>query len=250
MTKLWQIFCAGALVLAGTASAASAAEAVGKAVKINVTVTGTTGPKSTGDVVYRDEQLRANATGVGQFQLNDGTKLALGPNASIVIDNYVLGEGGTIQRLTLRATKGAFRWISGRSSSAAYRLVTPAGVLGIRGTAVDVQIGSGDTVAVVQLSGSSRFCLDPRDPSTCRDLRRRCDIVVAKPGRITDPKRVSREAVAGIGGGGPAFPFLRDNSKLLPDFRAGNACSLGRRAEGPRGQDRPDRPETQPGSPN
>src|SRR5688500_17114880 len=77
-------------LLAGIAANGNAAEKVGQAVKINVTVTGGSGPMTTGDAVHRDERVRANASGLGQFQFNDGTKLAIGPNATVVIDKYVL----------------------------------------------------------------------------------------------------------------------------------------------------------------
>jgi hypothetical protein len=119
--------------LAGIASPGIADEKVGQAVKINVTVSGASGSMSTGDAVHRNERVRANASGVGQFQFDDGTRLAIGPNANIVIDKYVLGEGGKVKKLTLRATKGTFRWISGKSSSTAFSIVTPAGTMGIRG---------------------------------------------------------------------------------------------------------------------
>jgi hypothetical protein len=120
-------------LLTGIVPNSSAAEKVGQAIKINVTVTGAAGPMSTGDAVHRDERVRANASGVGQFQFDDGTKLAVGPNASVVIDKYVLGEGGKLKKLTVRATKGTFRFISGKSSPSAYTIVTPAGTMGIRG---------------------------------------------------------------------------------------------------------------------
>jgi hypothetical protein len=130
MTLLFGIVLAS---LAGIAANSNAAEKVGSAIKINVTVTGGTGPLSTGDPVHRDERVRANASGVGQFQFDDGSKLAVGPNATVVIDKYVLGEGGKLKKLTVRATKGTFRFISGRSSPSAYTIVTPAGTMGIRG---------------------------------------------------------------------------------------------------------------------
>jgi hypothetical protein len=133
MRKLKYMLFAGICGATGIASDADAAERVGNAVKINVTVTGGAGPMRTGDAVHRDERVRANASGVGQFEFYDGTKLAIGPNANVVIDKYVVGEGGIIKKLTIRATKGTFRFISGRSPSKAYTIVTPAGTLGVRG---------------------------------------------------------------------------------------------------------------------
>jgi hypothetical protein len=128
------------LLLSGVAVAVTvissnghSAEKVGQAVKINVTVTGDAGAIDTGDAVHRNERVRANASGLGQFEFRDGTKLAIGPNANVVIDKFVLGEGGTVKKLTIKATKGTFRFIAGRSSSKAYTIVTPAGTLGVRG---------------------------------------------------------------------------------------------------------------------
>jgi hypothetical protein len=134
MNVLKPLLCAGVLALIFfPLTAANAQEKVGDAVKIDVTVTGQSGSMSTGDPVHRNERVRANASGMGQFEFEDGSKLAVGPNANIVIDKYVLGEGGKVKRLTLRATKGTFRWISGKSPSAAYTIVTPAGTMGVRG---------------------------------------------------------------------------------------------------------------------
>jgi hypothetical protein len=127
------LFVGMLMALISISSIAQSQERVGKAVKISVTVSGAAGSLSTGDPVHRNERVRANRTGLGQFQFRDGTRLAVGPNANVVIDQYVLGEGGTVKKLTIRATKGTFRFISGRSSPKAYTIVTPAGTLGVRG---------------------------------------------------------------------------------------------------------------------
>jgi hypothetical protein len=133
-SKRMTLLCGIVLVsLTGPAPNSDAAEKVGNAVKINVIITGDSGVMSTGDPVHRDERVRANASGVGQFQFDDGSKLAVGPNATVVIDKYVLGEGGKLKKLTVRATKGTFRFISGKSAPSAYTIVTPAGTMGIRG---------------------------------------------------------------------------------------------------------------------
>ena len=135
MPTVTRILILGGLVAAliDVSSIAHAAEKVGQARKIDVTVTGAAGSLSTGDAVHRDERIRANATGLGQFEFQDGTKLAVGPNASVVIDKYVLGEGGKLKKFTIKASRGTFRFIAGKSSAGAYKVSTPAGTLGIRG---------------------------------------------------------------------------------------------------------------------
>jgi hypothetical protein len=133
MLKYTLVVFAAISGFAGMVPFANSAEKVGQAVKVDVTVTGNSGSISTGDAVHRNERVRANASGLGQFEFSDGTKLAVGPNASVVIDKFVLGEGGKLKKLSIKATKGTFRFISGNSSPKAYTIVTPAGTLGVRG---------------------------------------------------------------------------------------------------------------------
>lgn len=227
--------CVGILVLA-SATSATAQERVGEAVKINTAVIGVEGEKTEGDAVYRDELVRANATGLGQFEFHDGTRLAVGPNASVVIDKYVLGAGGTVKKLTIRATKGTFRFIGGRSPPGAYTILTPAGTLGIRGTADEVQILEDGRVIIVHLEGESEFCFDEKDLAlredtiaitptadmpvsdrvNCRVLSNPCDFIIAdkKKRTISEPKPVSDAAVDP-----DTFPILRDDKELVGGFK-------------------------------
>ena len=135
MTRQGMAVLAGTLIvgLVDCSSIGLAAEKVGQARKINVTVTGDAGSFKAGDAVHRNERVRANASGLGQFEFDDGTKLAVGPNASVVVDKYVLGEGGKLKKLSIKATRGTFRFIAGKSNSSAYKVITPAGTLGVRG---------------------------------------------------------------------------------------------------------------------
>lgn len=86
-----------------------------------------------GDPVHRNERVRANASGLGQFGSNSKTEQNWRLVSIVVIDKFVLGEGGKLRRLSIKATKGTFRFIAGKSSSKAYTIVTPAGTLGVRG---------------------------------------------------------------------------------------------------------------------
>ena len=81
----------------------------------------------------------------------------MGPNSSLVLDRSVFVGSSAFKTLSLKATRGTFRWISGKSSSSAYNIDTPFGTLGIRGTAVDFYIGAG-TASVIILEGRAVFC--------------------------------------------------------------------------------------------
>lgn len=135
--------------LAILAGGALAAERVGSTIAAESTVSGegAVGKRviATADPIYRDERLRANLTGMGQFQLGDGTKLVLGRNASLVIDRYVLGGGGKAKTVTLKLLSGSARFVTGASDKRAYRILIPQGTMGVRGTAFDLTVKNGKT---------------------------------------------------------------------------------------------------------
>ena len=77
--------------------------------------------------------------------LGDGTKLVLGRNASLVIDRYVLAGGGKAKTVTLKLLSGTARFVTGASDKRAYRILTPQGTIGVRGTAFDLTVRNGKT---------------------------------------------------------------------------------------------------------
>jgi hypothetical protein len=126
-----------------------AAERVGSTIEAQSTVSGegAVGKRviARADPIYRDERLRSNLTGLGEFQLGDGTKLVLGRNASLVIDRYVIGGGSKAKSVTLKLISGSARFVTGTSDKRAYKIVTPQGTIGVRGTAFDLTVRNGKT---------------------------------------------------------------------------------------------------------
>lgn len=210
-----------AVVIATLPSSAGAAERVGEVVRVSVQVSGQAGALGKGDAIHRDERIRSNASGTGAFVLQDGTKLALGPNSSILIDQFIYRGGAKAEKLVIGATKGTFRWISGNSDSSAYQIRTPSGALSVRGTAFDVYIGADGVTAVALLNGSAEFC----GRRGCERLTRRCDFLLARPdGSITKPKGVVRDL--GINKrAGDVFPFLTGQAGLPRGFKADSTCA-------------------------
>jgi hypothetical protein len=189
---------------------ASAAEPVGEATLIRTEVTGASGPLVVRAPVHRDERIKTSISGLGQFIFRDGTKLAVGAGSSVVIDNYVYDDANSVKKLTIKAAKGTFRWISGNSSSSAYSIVTPAGTIGVRGTAFDFYVGPNGTTAMVLLSGAAQFC----GAGGCKQLRRQCDCVIAtRGGGVSDPRAVDGRTLRALGNQ-RALPFLSGNQQL------------------------------------
>ena len=146
---MWVRIVAIGTFLALFAGNVLAAERVGSTIEAESTVSGegAVGKRviARADPIYRDERLRSNLTGLGQFQLGDGTKLVLGRNASLVIDRYVIGGGSKAKTITLKLISGSARFVTGASDKRAYKIVTPQGTIGVRGTAFDLTVRNGKT---------------------------------------------------------------------------------------------------------
>jgi hypothetical protein len=69
--------------------------------------------------------------------LQDGTRVAMGPNTKLEIDTYVYSPGeGKLESL-LRLIRGAMVYVSGKMaqlSPGSMKVETPVGVVGLRGT--------------------------------------------------------------------------------------------------------------------
>jgi hypothetical protein len=101
----------------------------------------------------------------------------------------------------------------------------------------------------VLLSGSATFC----GSNGCRELKRRCDVVVATPGGgVSDPARVDPTIFQRVGTDA-AFPFLSGRQQLSRSFYGfGSAsCGLSRsspsKESGSQGENRQSRSAPDPG---
>ena len=81
-----------------------------------------------GTPVHMKDELRTGAEGRLQVTFRDNTVLTLGEKASVVIDLYVYAPDRDVGETVLQATKGAFRFASGRIKG------QPVADIGVRGT--------------------------------------------------------------------------------------------------------------------
>ena len=222
MSSLRWAVCWVAAGMFTVAPSVQAAEEVGKAVLIRTAVTGQNGPLAEQAPVHRDERIKTSQSGLGQFVFRDGTKLAVGWGSSVVIDKYVFNDDASVKQLSIKAVKGTFRWISGKSKSSAYSIVTPAGTIGVRGTVFDFYVNRDGTTAMVLLQGKASFC----GSNGCKQLTKKCDCVIGTPRKgVTDPTRVSRATLAALGTN-KALPFLSGTQELSSSFGRGPSCGM------------------------
>lgn len=218
MFSLRQKIVVLAVLLSGPAFSA---EPVGQAVLINTSVTGNGGSLATKSPVHRDERIRTSSTGLGEFVFRDGTKLAVGAGSSVVIDKFVFNDDDTAKALSISAAKGSFRWISGGSKSSAYTIKTPVGTMGVRGTAFDFYVAPDGTTAVLLLNGSAQFCGN----KGCQQLRRRCDVIIARRSGVSGPRRADRNILNELRNQ-HALPFQTGDQRLSRRLRAGGSGCL------------------------
>ena len=207
------------LTLIGSATAEP--EKIGTATLIRTAVNGDYGEIVVKEPIHRNERIRTSKSGLGEFLFRDGTKLAVGWGSNIVVDSFVFDDSGSVKKLTLKAARGTFRWISGKSKSTAYQINTPSGTIGVRGTKFDFYVGPDGTTAVVLLSGAAQFC----GSGGCVQLRNRCDCVIAKRGTRPAVSRANRQVLDKLGSA-RALPFLSNNQTLSGGFGPSSGCGM------------------------
>src|SRR5262245_14367923 len=65
------------------------------------------------DAVIRNATLSTKPDSALEVTFLDGSKLSMGQNSTMIVDDYVYSGPGGVGKQTLRATRGVFRFISG-----------------------------------------------------------------------------------------------------------------------------------------
>jgi hypothetical protein len=110
-----------------------------------------------GDGVLRDEVVRTGLDSAARLVMADSTNLSLGPNATITLDRTVFNDEHSYRDIAIRLATGAFRFVTGHSEKAAYKITTSVATIGVRGTILDILSQRGKTTVVLQ-EGASRVC--------------------------------------------------------------------------------------------
>ena len=144
-----------------SASSAHAQTRIGEAVIIQkevLRVVGSGGSQiNVGDGVLRDETVQTGADSAARFVMADSTNLSLGANATVKLDRTVFNDEHSYRDIAIRLTSGAFRFVTGHSEKAAYKITTPLATIGVRGTILDILSQRGQTTVVLQ-EGAASVC--------------------------------------------------------------------------------------------
>jgi hypothetical protein len=88
-----------------------------------------------------------------------------------VLDRFLMKGGNTAQKVSIKALRGTFRFITGRSAKGAYDIQTANATIGIRGTGFDWWVRQETGAAV--LDGSIKLC---RDKTNCVEVHEGCEV--------------------------------------------------------------------------
>ena len=153
-------FLLGAIVVLA-ASPLSAQTRVGEAAVVKNEVlrvaASATSRINVGDGLLRDEIVRTGLDSAARLVMSDSTNLSLGPNASLRLDRTVFDDETNYRDVAVRLTSGAFRFVTGHSEKAAYKITTPLATIGVRGTTLDILSQRGQTIVNLR-EGQASVC--------------------------------------------------------------------------------------------
>lgn len=86
------------------------------------------------DPIIRNAELATAQFGALEVTFLDGSRLTMGQNSRLRVDEYVYSGPGGAGRQTIQYTKGLFRFVSGTIPKKDVRVNTPTVSIGIRGT--------------------------------------------------------------------------------------------------------------------
>ena len=172
-----------------------------------------------GSDIFLGDKVVTDARGLVEIKFSDNTKLVVGPNSSLVIEDYLLRDDGSSGKLAINALSGTFRFVTGGAAKDRYLIETPTGTIGVRGTGFDLT-GDGKHFSVMLYHGAVVIC---NKSGKCVTLDDVCEIGTAD---LTDARILGsgkemgnedREQMRGM------FPSSVDESDLLGQFRIAQA---------------------------
>ena len=164
MTVVQYRLCTAALAALmlgmGATSPAVAQQRVGVSSAVNPDATGIwpgTPPRQLvlGQDIVFNERVSTGAAGQTQVLFVDQSAMSIGPNADMVIDQFVYDPASGTGKLAASLTRGVFRFVGGKLSKQdnAVTMQTPSATIGIRGGVILVNLATGGRLEIIFVYG-------------------------------------------------------------------------------------------------
>lgn len=92
------------------------------------------------DDLYHNELIETGEESATQIVFLDETNLSMGPNSTLVLDQFVYDPDPSQASFVVTATQGVFRFATGNLPKKSYTIHTPTATIGIRGTVFNMVI--------------------------------------------------------------------------------------------------------------
>ncbi len=159
--------------------------------------------------VASGDSISTDRNGLVQLIFVDETKIAIGPNARMMLDVTMLRGNKKAKSFAVQALGGSFRFISGKSKKRAYSIQTPTATMAVRGTTFDMWVVPGTQSAMLVLEGRVEMC---SLSGSCQATGRQCSLFATKQsggvGRPVDREQYEKALQNG-------FPFVQSQKRLL-----------------------------------
>jgi hypothetical protein len=164
--------------------------------------------------VFIGDRIITGPEGQVQIKFADQTELVVGPRSSLVIEDYLLRSDNSAGKFVINALTGSFRFATGNAEKDRYVIKTPTGTIGIRGTALDINVED-ETTRVLLFHGAVIMC---NLANKCVTLDDTCalgeydtsDSVVLGDAKEMDDE--TKETLLGL------FPYADSQDPLLREF--------------------------------
>lgn len=106
---------------------------------------GVTVSLNVGDTVRKGDVVQTSGSSSVAIVFTDGSTFSLNANARMVLDEFVYAAGGTGNSALISLVQGTFSFVAGQvAKTGDMKVETPVATMGIRGTAVLVEISAND----------------------------------------------------------------------------------------------------------
>lgn len=200
------LLLAAAVACGASSLPASAVELIGQATEAKNDVTGTLDELvrtiASGDGVSANEVVKTGAGSATLIAFLDDSVLNIGASSTVVLDQFIFNPEGSADSAVLNLTKGAFRFVTGKSDPSKFVIQTQVATLGIRGTDFVVICDGDERCGVVVSKGIVKICPrrdQPIDCPTAFELDRvRNAAIIGSAGETTGPKSIPPSLVGAI----------------------------------------------------
>ena len=178
-----------ALLLAAAPALAQTQSNIGVASGAKNQVEGVVGNQTqtiaAGTNVFSSELVRTGPDSSAQLLFLDQTSLSVAPQSQVTLDRFVYDPSRGAGTVALRATVGAFRFVTGAQNPNSYQIETPVATISVRGTILDILVYVDRTIVIIQeglatvTSLRTRLSYEMTTPGTA--------LIVSASGRVEGP---------------------------------------------------------------